>query len=61
MEINHVREATMRTNEEIEFLEDSRLEARDHLRLIVETFEKHPETILPTPLLAAIVSAKEIL
>ena len=35
--------------------------AKRHLRLIVETAEKYPEAMLPTPLLCAILAAKEVL
>ena len=51
----------MRTNEEIEFLENSRLEARDALCLIVETLDKHKETMLPTTLIAAIEAGRRVL
>ena len=44
-----------------EFCEDTRLQARDALRLIVEVAERYPDAMLPTPLAAAIIAAKAAL
>ena len=45
----------------VEFLEDTRLEARDALALIVAARDLNPDALIPTPLMAAIEAARSIL
>ncbi len=43
-----------------EFLEDTRLEARDALAHIVAMADRYPEALLPTPLLAEIEAGRKV-
>jgi len=44
-----------------EFLEETRLEARDALALIVAARDLDPEALIPTPLMVAIEAARRVL
>ena len=44
----------------IEFLQDMADEAREALRHIIAMLDKYPATMMPSPLLAAIVAARKI-
>ena len=55
---NYPSEIYARIRKDVEGDNEKRNQA---LRLIVETFQKYPDALLPTPLLAAIIAAKEVL
>lgn len=44
-----------------EFIANTRLEARDALRHIIAMHDAHPETVMPSPLLAAIEAGRLVL
>lgn len=44
-----------------DFVEDTRLEARDALAHIVAMHDRYPDAMLPTPLLAAIEAGRKVL
>ena len=59
--MSHQQPALYAEIDRLRFLEDTRLQARDALRLIVDTAAKYPDALLPTPLLCAIVAGREAL
>lgn len=59
----HVAEPFRKTLESFsrEFVEDTRLEARDALRLIIATYDAAGAPPIPSPMLAAIEAARKVL
>ena len=42
-----------------EFLQDTRLEARDAAAHVIAMWEAHPETVMPSTLIAALAALRE--